>query len=57
MTGGAANNMKEEPSPELEAYFEICKRIYLRLESEGRLHELIALAEERKARKTQGDLT
>jgi hypothetical protein len=24
-----------EPSPELEAYLELCKRIYLRMEREG----------------------
>ncbi len=31
-----------EPSPELEAYFELMKRIYLRLEAEGRWDEVLA---------------
>ena len=31
-----------EPSPELEAYFELCKRIYERLEREGKWEEALA---------------
>lgn len=31
-----------ELSPELEAYFELCKRIYERLEREGKWEEAIA---------------
>lgn len=27
--------MQQQPSPELEAYFELCKRIYERMEREG----------------------
>ena len=41
-----------EPSPELEAYFELCKSIYLRLEREGRLDELFAVVEENRQQNT-----
>jgi hypothetical protein len=32
----------EEPSPQLEAYFELCKRIYERLDREGKWAEALA---------------
>lgn len=44
--------MDGKPSPELEAYFELCKSIYLRLEREGRLDELITVVEENRKRNT-----
>lgn len=31
----------DKPSPELEALFELCKRMYLRLEAEGKWDETI----------------
>jgi hypothetical protein len=32
---GKGDNAHMEPSPQLEAFFELCKRIYLRMEREG----------------------
>lgn len=31
-----------EASPELEAFFELCKRMYLRLQKEGKWEETLA---------------
>ena len=31
-----------DPSPELDEYFELCKRIYLRMQAEGRWEEVFA---------------
>ncbi len=40
LTSSQSDSMTE-PSPELEAFFELCKRMYLRLEAEGKWDETI----------------
>lgn len=40
-----------EPSPELEAFLELLKRMYLRMEADGTLEEVLANFEAEMARR------
>jgi hypothetical protein len=43
-----------EPSPELEGFFELMKRIYLRLEAEGKWEEALAVLRADRERQESG---
>jgi hypothetical protein len=43
-----------EPSPELEEFFELMKRIYLRLEAEGKWDEALATLRADRERQESG---